>query len=143
MHQHRVGERRAGAGCSFRLAELHREPDDDGIDTAITVSDVDSTNLAGATAGSPAISCPDKTYSAPPTGYGIAGSYNAVTGVLMLTGQATAQYQAALQSVTYFNSSDNPSGQTRTISYQVNDGSSPRTNLSNVVTATVAHRTGQ
>jgi hypothetical protein len=33
---------------------------------------------------------------------GIAGSYNAVTGVLTLTGQASlAQYQAALQSVTY------------------------------------------
>ena len=56
----------------------------------------------------------------------------------MLTGQASlAQYQAALESVTYFNSSDNPSGQTRTISYQVNDGSA-QNNLSNVVTATVA-----
>ena len=44
---------------------------------------------------------------------GIAGSYNAANGVLMLAGQASlAQYQAALQSVTYFNSSDNPSGQT-------------------------------
>src|SRR4029077_15286151 len=46
-------------------------------------------------------------------------------------------YQAALQSVTYFNSSENPSSQTRTISYQVNDGSA-QSNLSDVVTATVA-----
>src|SRR4029077_14090850 len=54
------------------------------------------------------------------------------------TGQASvAQYQAALQSVTYFNSSENPSSQTRTISYQVNDGSA-HSNLSDVVTATVA-----
>jgi hypothetical protein len=58
--------------------------------------------------------------------------------VLTLIGEASlAQYQAALQSVTYFNSSDNPSSQTRTISYQVNDGSA-QNNLSNVVTTIVA-----
>jgi VCBS repeat-containing protein len=108
------------------------------IDTAITVSDVDSANLAGATVqitgnfvfGQDVLGFANQN--------GIAGSYNAVTGVLTLTGHASvAQYQAALQSVTYFNSSDNPSSQTRTISYQVNDGSA-QNNLSNVATATVA-----
>ena len=68
---------------------------------------------------------------------GISGSYNATTGVLTLTGAATvAQYQAALESITYFNSSDNPSGATRTVSFQVNDGAAAN-NLSNVATATV------
>jgi T1SS-143 domain-containing protein len=108
------------------------------IDTAITVFDVDSAQLTGATvkiignfvAGQDVLGFTNPN--------GITGNYNASTGVLTLTGQATvAQYQAALQSVTYFNSSDNPSSQTRTISYQVDDGSA-QNNLSNVVTATVA-----
>ena len=108
------------------------------IDTALTVSDVNSANLVSATvqitgnfvAGQDVLGFTNQN--------GIAGSYNAATGVLTLTGQASvAQYQAALQSVTYFNSSDNPSGQTRTISYQVDDGSA-QNSLSNVVTATVS-----
>ena len=57
---------------------------------------------------------------------GITGSYNAGTGVLTLTGTTTvANYQAALRSVTYANTSDNPSAPTRTISFQVNDGDAP------------------
>ena len=108
------------------------------IDTAITVSDVDSANLAGATVQITGNFVSGQDVLGFTNQNGIAGSYNAATGVLMLTGQASlAQYQAALQSVTYFNSSDNPSGQTRTISYQVNDGSA-QNNLSNAVTATVA-----
>jgi VCBS repeat-containing protein len=108
------------------------------IDTAITVSDVDSANLAGATVQITGNFVSGQDVLGFTNQNGIVGSYNAATGVLMLTGQASlAQYQAALQSVTYFNSSDNPSSQTRTIRYQVNDGSAPN-NLSNVVTATVA-----
>src|SRR5205814_8649947 len=69
---------------------------------------------------------------------GITGSYAAGTGILTLTGSATvAQYQAALRSVTYSNSSDNPSGATRTISYQVDDGQAAN-HASNIVTSTVA-----
>ncbi|WP_447749035.1 DUF4347 domain-containing protein [Pseudomonas nicosulfuronedens] len=56
----------------------------------------------------------------------ITGTYNSATGVLTLTsagGTATlAQWQAALRSVTYSNSSDNPDTATRTISFVVNDG---------------------
>src|SRR5206468_2189675 len=55
----------------------------------------------------------------------ITGSYNASTGVLTLSGSDTvANYQTALRSVTYANSSDNPSTTTRTISFQVDDGAS-------------------
>ncbi len=54
---------------------------------------------------------------------GISGSFNAATGVLTLIGSSSvANYKAALDSVTYFNNSDNPSGLDRTISYTVNDG---------------------
>jgi hypothetical protein len=43
--------------------------------------------------------------------------------VLTLTGSATlANYQSALRSVTYLNTSDNPSTATRTVSFVVNDG---------------------
>jgi hypothetical protein len=69
---------------------------------------------------------------------GIVGSYNATTGVLTLSGSASvADYEAALQSVTYANSSDNPSGATRTISFQVDDGAT-LDHASNVATASVS-----
>ncbi len=43
---------------------------------------------------------------------------------LTLSGSATlAQYEAALRSITYTNTSDNPSTATRTVSFTVNDGS--------------------
>ena len=54
---------------------------------------------------------------------GITGSYDSVNGVLTLTGSATlVDYQAALQSITYVNTSDDPSDLTRTVTIQVNDG---------------------
>src|SRR6185295_11222073 len=65
-------------------------------------------------------------------------SYNSGSGVLTLSGSATlANYQAALQSVTYFNSSDNPNPATRTISFRVNDGSGSN-NLSNIATRDIS-----
>lgn len=71
---------------------------------------------------------------------GITGSYNATTGVLTLSGTATlADYQAALRSITFSSSSDNPtnfgSNPNRTISFVVNDGggnSAPVTSTVNV-----------
>ncbi|MEH2075124.1 MAG: cadherin-like domain-containing protein [Nostoc sp.] len=93
------------------------------IDSGITVSDVDSPNLASAT-----VSITSGFVSAQDTlaftnQNGITGSYNSGTGVLTLTGSATvANYQTALQSITYINSSDNPSTTPRTVSFVVNDG---------------------
>ncbi|MDO8878059.1 MAG: cadherin-like domain-containing protein [Pseudolabrys sp.] len=107
------------------------------INAVLTLSDVDSATLSGAkvtiscnfNAGQDVLSFANQN--------GIAGSYDAQTGVLTLTGVASvAAYQAALRSVAYANSSDNPSDETRTISYQVDDGAAAN-NLSNVVTATI------
>ena len=54
---------------------------------------------------------------------GITGSYDAATGVLTLTGVATkSAWESALASVTYTNSSDSPTGSTRTVSFRVHDG---------------------
>src|SRR5439155_991423 len=90
------------------------------IDAAITASDVDSANLTGATVSITANFASGQDVLGFTSQNGITGSYVAATGILTLSGTATvAQYQTALESVTYFNSSDNPSGLTRTISYQV------------------------
>lgn len=53
---------------------------------------------------------------------GIVGSYDAATGTLTLSGAATlAQYQAALQSITFDSTSDNPGSGARTIGWTVRD----------------------
>ncbi|MBD2520023.1 putative Ig domain-containing protein [Nostoc sp. FACHB-973] len=104
------------------------------IDSGITLSDVDSPNLASATVSitSGFISAQDTL--AFTNQNGITGSYNSSTGVLTLIGSATlANYRTALQSITYTNSSDNPSTTPRTVSFVVNDG----TNNSTVVTRNI------
>ena len=58
---------------------------------------------------------------------GISGTFNALTGILNLTGVASlANYQAALDSVTYFVGSTNPNqggtAPARTLTFSVNDG---------------------
>ena len=56
---------------------------------------------------------------------GITGNYNSGTGVLTLTGTTTvANYQTALRSVTYENSSNDPSTAPRTVTFTANDGTS-------------------
>ncbi|MEO8023668.1 type I secretion C-terminal target domain-containing protein [Polaromonas sp.] len=107
------------------------------IDSGITVSDVDNVNLTGATVsiGGGFVSGQDVLGFT--TMGGITGSYNATTGVMTLSGTATvAQYQAALRSVTYTNTSETPSTATRTINYVVNDGQALN-NLSTVASKTV------
>ncbi|HKP90940.1 MAG TPA: Ig-like domain-containing protein [Thermoleophilaceae bacterium] len=107
-------------------------------DDGITVSDVDSPNLAGATAqitgnynsGEDSLSFEEQN--------GIGGTFDSETGTLILSGSASqADYQTALRSITYSNSSENPSTATRTVSFQVDDGASSD-NLSNLATRDIA-----
>ena len=94
------------------------------IDSAITISDVDSVNLANATISITSGFVSSQDILSFTNQNGITGSYNSTTGVLSLTGNTTlANYQTALRSITYRNSSDNPTTTTRTISFRVNDGS--------------------
>ena len=52
-----------------------------------------------------------------------ASSYSAATGIITLSGVATlAQYQTALQAITYASTAANPAGPVKTISVLVNDG---------------------
>jgi hypothetical protein len=68
----------------------------------------------------------------------IVASYNAATGVLTLTSSGAtatiAQWQAAMRAVTWSDTAVTPNSATRTISFQVTDGSS---NSSPVATRTV------
>ncbi|WP_334909116.1 FG-GAP-like repeat-containing protein [Nostoc sp.] len=92
------------------------------IDSGITVTDADSSNLSSATVSITNGFASTEDTLAFTNQNGITGSYT--NGVLTLTGSATvADYQTALRSVTYQNSSENPSTTKRTISFVVNDGS--------------------
>ncbi len=94
------------------------------LDSDLTVSDVDSPNLSGATVqiGSGYVEAEDQL--AYPGGGGISASWDAASGKLTLSGTATvAAYQAALRAVTYVNLSDNPPAGARVASFKVDDGS--------------------
>ncbi|MBL8311372.1 MAG: tandem-95 repeat protein [Burkholderiales bacterium] len=104
------------------------------VDAALTVADVDSTTLTGAT-----ITITAGGTAADVLGFtdqnGISGTY--LSGTLTLTGTTTlANYQTALRSITFYNTSHDPVAGNRTISFQVNDGGAVN-NLSTVATKTV------
>ncbi|HEX2135927.1 MAG TPA: phytase [Microvirga sp.] len=104
---------------------------------ALTVSDSNSANLVGATVRIGNGHASGQDVLALANQNGITGAWNASTGILTLSGTASvAQYEAALRSVTYQNTSENPSGAIRTVEFQVNDGSSAD-NLSAVATQSV------
>ncbi len=93
------------------------------VSSAITVTDVDDTNIESATiqiagnyqSGEDLLSFTDTT--------NITGHWDAATGTLSLSGSDTlANYQAALRTVAYVNTSDNPSTLTRSATFTVNDG---------------------
>jgi CSLREA domain-containing protein len=93
------------------------------LDPALTVTDPDDTNLEGAQVAITGNFVAGQDVLAFTPQFGITGNYNALTGVLTLTGTALlADYETVLRSVTYFNSSQNPSNLPRTVSFQVDDG---------------------
>ena len=107
------------------------------IDNVITVSDTDSPNLIGATVQITGNYANGQDVLSFTNALGITGSFNASTGTLTLSGTSSvANYQTALRSVKYTNTSDDPSTAARTVSFQVNDGGSSN-NLSNIVTSTI------
>jgi hypothetical protein len=109
------------------------------IDPGFFVVDPDSSQLSGATVrftvsqppedddgnpiGSPVNNfTPDEDELAFEDQNGISGAYDDTTGVLTLSGVASvAHYEAAVRSVTYENSSEDPSDATRAVRFQVTD----------------------
>jgi uncharacterized repeat protein (TIGR03803 family) len=107
------------------------------VDAGLGVSDAESATLAGATVAISAGFLAGDVLNFVNQN-GIAGSYNAGTGVLTLTGSASlADYQAALESVTFISTSSNPSDWdtdlSRTVSWTVTDG----TLSSNTISSTI------
>ncbi len=113
------------------------------INDHIALNDTDNATLANAVvaisnyqAGEDILSF---TPNPPATG-NITGSFNATTGILTLISNdnsgTPAQFEAALRSVKYSNTSDHPATAARDITFVVNDGGSTN-NLSDVVHSTV------
>jgi hypothetical protein len=92
------------------------------VDSALTLGDVDNATLQGATvqirgyvAGQDTLNMANQN--------GITATWNPITGTLTLSGTASVgDYQAALRSVTYLNTSDNPATTPRTIRFTTSDG---------------------
>jgi hypothetical protein len=107
------------------------------LDPALTVKDVGSATLAGATiAISGGLLAGDALNFSNQAG--IVGSYNAATGVLTLSGTASlAAYQTALESITYSSGSADASGAgadpSRTITWTVTDGAQTSTPITTSV----------
>lgn len=131
------------------------EPEDgnpvpEAVDPGLTVTDPDNATLASAT-----ISITSGSFQTGEdmlafendgsTMGNIDGSYDEATGTLMLTSlgaSATlAEWQAALRAVAYSNNSQHPNTTTRTVSFEINDGtadSAPATKDINVVAVNTA-----
>src|SRR6266478_4769554 len=112
------------------------------LSPALAVSDPDSLTLTGATVKITAGTFPGDgdILSASSVGTNISVSYNSSTETLTLTGTDTlADYQMVLDGVTMSSGSDPTHGganRTRTVTWQVNDGSASN-GLSSPVTTTV------
>ena len=110
------------------------------IDGSLTITDADGTNIESATVTISSGFQSAEDVLAFSNANGITGSWNNTTGVLTLTGSATlANYKAALESVTYNNTSDNPNTDNRTISWVVNDGTDSSAAVTSTVTITAVN----
>ncbi|MDQ8023504.1 MAG: DUF4347 domain-containing protein, partial [Moraxellaceae bacterium] len=108
------------------------------IDSGLTVTDVDNSNLTGATVQITGSYQNGQDILAFTNQLGITGSWNAATGTLTLSGTASvANYQTALRSVTYQNSSENPNTSTRTVTFTVSDNSASDSATRNISVTTV------
>ncbi|MEA2598622.1 MAG: hypothetical protein QOF01_5091, partial [Thermomicrobiales bacterium] len=105
------------------------------VSPGLTIADVDSPNITGATVRFTAGYVTGQDSLGFATQFGITGNFVPGTGVLTLSGTTTrANYETALRSVTYTNTSNTPdTATTRTVGFVVNDGSGVD-NLSNEAT---------
>ena len=110
------------------------------VDSALTVTDADSTNLTSATVTITANYLNGQDTLGFTTQNGITGTWTPSTGVLALSGTATvAQYQTALRSITYHNNSDYPTTSTRTVTFAVSDGTNTSNTGSRNITVTAVN----
>ncbi|QNJ13758.1 putative cadherin domain-containing protein [Synechococcus sp. A18-46.1] len=127
------------SGASATLA-FSEEDGATPIDSSLTITDADDTNIESATVSiSSGFQSAEDVLAFLDTS-SISGSWNASTGVLTLTGSdSLANYKAALESVTYNNTSDNPNTADRTISWLVNDGDTDSSAVTSTITVTAVN----
>ncbi|MBL4827584.1 MAG: hypothetical protein JKY66_07710, partial [Spongiibacteraceae bacterium] len=104
------------------------------VDTDVTITDVDDTNIESATITLTNVQTDDvfAMTGTLPAGITVDGASTATN--IILTGSATlANYQLALQQITFNNTSDNPNTTARVINIVVNDGDVD----SNITTTTI------
>jgi hypothetical protein len=110
------------------------------VDSLITATDVDSANLSSATVTMTANYVNGQDTLAFVNQNGITGTWTPASGVLALSGSSSvANYQTALRSITYNNSSDNPTTTTRTVTFKVNDGALASNTASRTITITAVN----
>ena len=91
------------------------------LDAGITVTDSDS-NITGATVSMTTNYVNGQDTLAFTNQLGITGSWSAASGVLTLSGTTTpANYQTAMRTITYVNSSENPASSNRNVNFVVSD----------------------
>lgn len=89
------------------------------VDSGIQVNDVNSPTYSGASATLATVQSGDELTFTSPAGSGITGAYDRATGVLTLTGAASAaSYQAALRTVSFNSTTDAPSA-SKTVAFAV------------------------
>ena len=105
----------------------------------VSITDVDNATLKGATVTLTNAQAGDVL--AISSQFGIKATVSGIVNgqiTITLSGEASkASYEKIIQSITYKNTSDNPSTADRTLNVQVNDGQSEH-NLSNVATTTIS-----
>jgi Tol biopolymer transport system component len=95
------------------------------LDSSVTLADPRSSTLTGATIAFTAGFAPGEDALSFTSQSGITGAWNSGTGQLTLTGNASvAAYQTALRSITYTDSSQNPSTTVRTVTITLTDTTS-------------------
>ncbi len=113
------------------------------IDNGITLSDTDSNQLTSATVtisshysnGQDVLSFNNQN--------GITGNWDAATGTLTLSGtKIVSTYQNVIRTITYHNTSESPSTDTRTITVSVNDGTSNSIGATRDITVTQINDAG-
>ncbi|WP_175425636.1 DUF4347 domain-containing protein [Trinickia violacea] len=133
VYEEALGITATGGATTFTSADSHSGTPVT-VDSGVTVSDIESTTISSASVAMTGGFQSGQDVLGFTSQNGITGAYNATTGVLTLTGTATiAQYQAALESVTYLDTAATPNTSARTISFSVNDGISSSTTVTKTV----------
>ena len=114
------------------------------VDSGLTVADPASTTLASATVSiTGAFHTGEDVLAATTTGTSITATYDSSSGVLTLSGSDTlAHYQQVLRSVTYTDSSDTPNTTSRTVTFELNDGSNTSSDSTKTVSVAAVDDAG-